>query len=303
MITVKFYGVRGSIASAGDETRRYGGNTSCVAVRAGGKTIIFDAGTGIRKLGADLMKEGGVDAHLFFSHLHWDHIQGFPFFTPAFVPKSKVNVYGVQAEDLTHGGDPATLELSIADGVAMPDPSVGVRAAMAAQMMPPNFPVGLDMMRADLRFCDVPYGERIDLGDGVVVRHTAVDHPNGCVAYRVDHAGHSVVYATDLELAEGTDGAVFDSLVELSRNADLLVFDAMYTPEEYAGTGTFSRKGWGHSTFEMGAALAEAARIKKLALFHHDPGHDDSFMDQLAARAAQRKDGTVVAQEGMELSA
>lgn len=303
MIAVKFYGVRGSIATAGDETRRYGGNTSCVAVRAGEQTLIFDAGTGIRKLGTDLMGEGHVDAHLFFSHLHWDHIQGFPFFTPAFAPTSRVNVYGVKADDLSAGHNPATVELSIADGVPMPDPSVGVRAAMAAQMTAPNFPVGLDAMRGQLRFHDVPYREHITLPGGVVVRHTAVDHPNGCVAWRVDHGGHSVVYATDLELAEGTDGAVFDGLVELARGADLLVFDAMYTPEEYQGLGTFSRLGWGHSTFEMGAALAEAARIKKLALFHHDPGHDDGFMDRLGHRAAIRFAQTVVAQEGMELRA
>ena len=110
-----------------------------------------------------------------------------------------------------------------------------------------------------------------------------------------------MVYATDLELAEGTDGAVFDGLVELSRGADLLIFDAMYTPEEYEGKGTFSRRGWGHSTFEMGAALAEQAKVGSLCLFHHDPGHDDAFLDRLAARARARFSGTTIAQEGMEL--
>jgi phosphoribosyl 1,2-cyclic phosphodiesterase len=294
---VRFYGVRGSIATAGDETRRYGGNTSCVAVSAGSQTLIFDAGTGIRKLGNELGFQG-VDAHLFFSHLHWDHIQGFPFFGPAFSPKNRLTVYGVSSPITTLSSDePQTLH----DGAPSVDTS-SVKAAMAAQMTAPNFPVGLDVMKSQLAFVDVPYGERIVLKDGVVVRHVGVDHPNGCVAYRVDHDGKSVVYATDLELAEGTDGAVFDGLVDLAAGADLLVFDAMYTPEEYEGKGTFSRKGWGHSTFEMGAAVAEAARVRELCLFHHDPGHDDDFMDLLAVRAQKRHARTSVSREGLELA-
>ena len=290
---VKFYGVRGSIATAGEETRRYGGNTSCVAVFCDDETLVFDAGTGIRKLGADLLRAGRpVDAHLFFSHLHWDHIQGFPFFTPAFIPGQRVQLYGVTGEP----------------GEAHAAP---VREAMARQMTAPNFPVSLDTMRADLRFVDVPYGERIlvpsRLGRRIEVRHTAVDHPNGCVAYRVDYDGRSVVYATDLELMRTLEGdAAHDesllSLVDLAAGADLLVFDAMYTPEEYEGSRGPARRGWGHSTFDVGAQVAEQAGVKTLALFHHDPAHDDAFMDGLAARAQQRLSSTIVAQEGMELS-
>lgn len=315
---VQFYGVRGSIATAGDETRRYGGNTSCVLVEAGGETIIFDAGTGIRAVGADLMKQHGpgrVQAHLFFSHLHWDHIQGFPFFTPAFVPGNRIGVYGVRPDDLVNdlkndALDPPTLELNL-DALDA-DPRDGVRAAMAAQMRAPNFPVGLEAMRAELRFVDLAVGDATALSPFVTVRHTTVDHPNGCVAWRVDADGKSVVYATDLELADGVDGAVFRNLVELCRGADLLIFDAMYTPEEYAGTATapalgvaagglFARKGWGHSTYEMGAAVADAAGVKTLALFHHDPAHDDHFMDALWARARDRRPATIVAREGLEL--
>jgi phosphoribosyl 1,2-cyclic phosphodiesterase len=315
---VRFYGVRGSIATAGDETRRYGGNTSCVVVEAGGETLIFDAGTGLRKAGTDLMKAHGptgVNAHLFFSHLHWDHIQGFPFFGPAFVPGNRLSVWGVQpkpggVDDGDH--HPATLELNL-EALGAPDPSAGVRAAMANQMRAPNFPVGLDAMRADLRFHDLPFGEKLTLSPFVTVRHVGVDHPNGCVAWRVDADGHSFVYATDLELAEGEGGAVFGGLVDLSRGADILVFDAMYTPEEYAGSakapapgvaagGLFSRRGWGHSTFEMGAAVAEKAGVRSLALFHHDPAHDDAFLDALAERAAARRAGTIVAREGLEIA-
>lgn len=312
---VQFYGVRGSIATAGDDTRRYGGNTSCVVVEAGGETIIFDAGTGIRAAGAEMMKiqgAGKVQAHLFFSHLHWDHIQGFPFFTPAFVAGNRIGVYGVRptdpAVDAAH--DPPTLELNL-DALDA-DPRDGVRAAMANQMRAPNFPVGLEAMRADLRFVDVLPGEPVVLSPFVTVRHVAVDHPDGCVAWRIDADGKSIVYATDLELADGVDGAVFHAFVELCRGADVLIFDAMYTPEEYAGSaktqavgvaaGSLSpRRGWGHSTYEMGAAVADAAGVKTLALFHHDPTHDDDFMDALWARARDRRPATIVAREGLEL--
>ncbi|MDP2340190.1 MAG: MBL fold metallo-hydrolase [Deltaproteobacteria bacterium] len=307
---VKFYGVRGSIACAGEENQRYGGNTSCVEVVVGGETLIFDAGTGLRKLGSDLIKAHGptnVNAHLFLSHLHWDHIQGFPFFGPAFIPQTRLKVWGVTPRAagvdavMLDEGHPTTQEFSPAD--LMIDPKGGVRAALASQMTPPNFPVGLDAMRADMKFFDVPEGERIDLTPFVSVRHTSVDHPNGCVSWRVDGGGRSVVYATDLELAEGKQGAVFDGLVELAHNADLLIFDAMYTPEEYeGGAGRMSRKGWGHSTFEMGAAVAQAAGVKQLALFHHDPAHDDAFMDGLAARAQARLSSTFVAREGLEVT-
>jgi phosphoribosyl 1,2-cyclic phosphodiesterase len=293
---IRFYGVRGSIATAGDDTRRYGGNTSCVAVRAAGQNIIFDAGTGIRRLGNDLVKEGPVDAHLFFSHLHWDHIQGFPFFGPAFAPSTRLSVYGVAAPAVAAPLPDSPFESqTVHDGAPTVDTS-SVKSAMQAQMTAPNFPVGLDAMRADLRFFDVPYGERIHVGP-VLVRHVGVDHPNGCVAYRVEHGGRAVVYATDLELAEGTDGSVFDALVDLAKNADVLVFDAMYTPDEYS-----KRVGWGHSTFEMGAAVAEAAKVKQLALFHHDPAHDDAFMDSLAERAKSRFSSTLVAREGLEIA-
>lgn len=303
MTKVKLWGVRGSIATAGEETRRYGGNTACVQVDVGGPTLVFDAGTGIRKLGNELMQAGpGVDAHLFFSHLHWDHIQGFPFFAPAFVPGNRLHVYGVRSP-LDVEGKPTTQELNLAElreKAAAPRDS-SVRAALAAQMKPPSFPIGLDAMGATLEFLDVPYGDRLKVGPALV-RHTAVDHPNGCVAWRVDHDGRSVVYATDLELAEGAAGPVFEGLVDLARGADLLIFDAMYTPEEYLGTGTFPRRGWGHSTFEMGAAVAEAAQVARLCLFHHDPAHDDAFMDELGARAQRRFSSTLVAREGMEVT-
>lgn len=273
---VSFYGVRGSIATAGEATRRYGGNTSCVAVEVAGEHLIFDAGTGIRPLGSDLARATGigrVHANLFFSHLHWDHIQGFPFFGPAYVPGNRVDIWHVRSGD---GG-------------------ANVRDVLAEQMRPPTFPVPLEIMGAELCFHELDQGQVVRVGEARL-RHTTVDHPNGCVAWRVEHDDHAIVYATDLEFEP--DGLPSD-LIELCRDADLLIFDAMYTPEEYAGLGGPSRRGWGHSTFEAGAALAEAAGVRELCLFHHDPAHDDGFMDALAARARRRFRATSVAREGM----
>jgi len=273
---VQFFGVRGSVATAGAETQRYGGNTSCVVVEAGGETLIFDAGTGIRKLGCQLGPVG-VNAHLFLSHLHWDHIQGFPFFTPAYVPGNQLTIHGVAPV----GGS--------------------VRDVFAQQMTAPTFPVPLSVMKAELCFVDIPESDRIVVGRARVQWH-GVDHPNGCVAYRVDHGGRSVVYATDLEHKDDT---IDEGLVELARGADLLVYDAMYTPEEYEGAGGFSRRGWGHSTFKAGADVAVAAGVRRLALFHHDPSHDDTFMDALVARAAGERRGPLdeifAAREGHEV--
>jgi phosphoribosyl 1,2-cyclic phosphodiesterase len=277
---VNFYGVRGSIATAGEATRRYGGNTSCVAVELAGQHLIFDAGTGIRALGQDLARASGaerVHANLFFSHLHWDHIQGFPFFGPAYVPGNRLDIWHV--------------------GASGPTTSPSAREVLAEQMQPPTFPVGLDMMRAELCFHELDADAIVRVGEARV-RSVAVDHPNGCVAWRVEHEGVALVYATDLEHEAASPPA---DLVELARGADLLIYDAMYTPEEYLGLGGPSRRGWGHSTFEGGAALAEAAGVARLCLFHHDPSHDDGFMDALGARARRRFPATIVAAEGLLL--
>jgi phosphoribosyl 1,2-cyclic phosphodiesterase len=270
---VSFHGVRGSIATAGETTRRYGGNTSCVAVEVAGHHLIFDAGTGIRGLGDDLVRASGggrIHVDLFFSHLHWDHIQGFPFFAPAYAPHNRVDVWHVRADEQ----------------------APTVREVLAEQMRPPTFPVGIDMMRSELCFHELTPEAIVRVGPARV-RSAAVDHPNGCVAWRIEHEGAAIVYATDLEHPAD---APPPALVELARGADLLIYDAMYTPEEYE-----ARRGWGHGTFEAGAAVAEAAGVAELCLFHHDPAHDDGFMDALGARARRRFANTIVAAEGMVL--
>ena len=271
MMRVRFWGVRGSIASAGPYTAEVGGNTSCVEVRCGDASgaetlIVFDAGTGLRLLGESL--RGPVRAHLFLSHLHWDHIQGFPFFAPAYAPGNRIELYAP--------------ERCAADG--------DVRAALAAQMRPPHFPVGLEAMRAELHFQPIAAGAEVRVG-AARVRAAAARHPNGCLAYRVSAGGRSLVYATDTEHdpAGGLDG----ELLELARGADLLVYDAQYTTEEYAG-----KRGWGHSTAAEGARLARAAGVGRLVLFHHDPAHDDGQVARIEAATRALFPATSAAREG-----
>jgi phosphoribosyl 1,2-cyclic phosphodiesterase len=286
MMRVRFWGVRGSIAAAGPETAQVGGNTSCVEVRvsegAAGDSdetlIVLDAGTGLRRLGESL--RGPVAAHLFLSHLHWDHIQGFPFFGPAYAPGNWIRLYA--PERCAAGGD--------------------VRAALDAQMRAPHFPVGLDAMRADLSFGAVAAGAQIAIAarggmgsPAAVVQTAAAKHPNGCLAYRVTAGGRSVVYATDTE--HDTSGRIDKQLLELARGADVLIYDAQYTVDEYAG-----KRGWGHSTAEEGARLAEAAGVGQLVLYHHDPTHDDWQIARIEAATRARFPNTVAAREGLEIT-
>jgi phosphoribosyl 1,2-cyclic phosphodiesterase len=266
MLQVKFWGVRGSCASAGHDTAEVGGNTSCVEVRAGHTRVVLDAGTGLRALGATLAAP--VEVHLLLSHFHWDHIQGFPFFTPAYVPGNRVDIYG-------------------------PERAAGrdVRAALEAQMRAPHFPVGLEAMRAELGFYPLPAGAQLRMGT-IEVTTAAANHPGGCLAYRLEAEGRSVVYATDTEHADEVDCG----LVELARGCDVLIYDAQYTADEYRG-----KRGWGHSTPDEGVKLALAANVGQLVLFHHDPSHGDEAISKMEQSARAAFPTTSAAREGMEI--
>ncbi|EYF06349.1 MBL fold metallo-hydrolase [Chondromyces apiculatus] len=269
---IKFWGVRGSIASPGPETAAVGGNTSCVEVRCGAARFILDAGTGIRKLGDALMAEGNVRATLLLSHLHWDHIQGLPFFVPAYVPSTRVEVVGT-----THG--------------------VGtLRDTLANQMAAPNFPVRLEDLGAEIAYREVRHGQAFDIGE-VKVRVAKLNHPGGVLAYRLDHAGKSVVYATDTEHYACVDPA----LRSLAEGADVLIYDSQYTPEEYRGDHGRSKAGWGHSTYVAGAELARAAGVGTYVLFHHDPTRNDAAVDDMERLARDLFPSSLAAREGMVL--
>ncbi|MBE7380280.1 MAG: MBL fold metallo-hydrolase [Leptolyngbya sp. SIO1E4] len=269
---IRFWGVRGSIACPGPQTVRYGGNTSCLEMRVGGKLLVFDGGTGLRVLGLKLLSEMPLDAAMFFTHSHWDHIQGFPFFVPAFVPGNKFQIYGTVAPN------GSTIEQRLND-----------------QMLHPNFPVPLQVMGADLKFCDIQIGETVEIGD-IKVENALLNHPGEAVGYRVSWAGKTAAYITDTE--HFPDDRLDENVVWLSRDADVMIYDATYTDNEYYNEKS-SKIGWGHSTWQEAVKVAKAANVKQLVIFHHDPLHNDDFMDEVAQDTAERFPNSVVAREGM----
>jgi phosphoribosyl 1,2-cyclic phosphodiesterase len=270
-LSVKFWGVRGSIPSPGPETSRYGGNTPCVEMRAGDELMIFDLGTGARQLGA--ASSAPFHANIFISHYHYDHLQGLPFFGPIFDPRCHFTVRGPTRNGRT------------------------VKEVIAGQMQQPFFPVTAEMVfRAQLDYQPFTAGDRLRLG-GAMVSAIEANHPGGSLAYRVDFKGRSVVYATDTE--HGTERDL--QLEEFSRGADLLIYDAMYTEDEYLGRTGSPKVGWGHSTWQHGVKLAEAAKVGSLCLFHHEPIRTDDALDALLRTVRKQRKATIAAREGMTI--
>ena len=267
---VRFWGVRGSVACSAPDIVKYGGNTSTLEVRAGGQILIFDAGTGLRYLGNTLIKEKNVHAKMFLTHTHFDHVCGMPFFKPAFVPSNEFEIWA---------------------GHLLPKHTI--RYALTELMMAPLFPVPLEIFQCKLSFHDFKAGETLRPYPGVTLRTSPLNHPNGATGYRVEFGGKSICYLTDTE--HKTD-KMDENVLNLIRDADLVIYDGMYTDDEYKG-----RVGWGHSTWQEGARLCDAANVKQYCVFHHDPDHNDTFMDNVAAEVAKLRPGSLVAREGMEL--
>ncbi|MDX5361363.1 MAG: MBL fold metallo-hydrolase [Alphaproteobacteria bacterium] len=269
--TVTFWGVRGSIACPGPRYVRYGGNTSCIEVTAGDETFILDSGTGIRELGLSLMRRDRSRATLLLTHTHWDHINGFPFFTPAYHPERSLRIMA--------GHLPAHLQIG---------------KVLSEQMSKPFFPVPIGIMKAAMTFDDFTAGDRFQLGGGTRVATAALNHPDGACAYRLEHKGRSVCYVTDTEHLPGQPDQAILGLIE---GADLVIYDCTYTDAEFP-----AKVGWGHSTWQEAVRLCQAANVRRLAIFHHDPDHDDPFMDAVAADARAMWDGAFVAREGMSVT-
>ncbi len=264
--TVKFWGVRGTFPCPYPSHLRYGGNTSCLEVRAGDQILVLDAGTGVRALGKRFLKEGVRRATMLLTHTHLDHINGFPFFEPGYSPN-----FGMRILSGPLGGADC------------------IHNALSKCMESPLFPVPLTTMRADLQFENVQPGDRFDLGPDLRVRTAALNHPGGALGYRIEHAGKTFCYVTDTEPVPGQLDA---SILDLIQGADLVVYDSTYTEDELA-----TRRGWGHSTWNEGVRLCRAADAKALALFHHDPDHDDAFMEALEAAARAEWSGAFAARE------
>lgn len=276
---IKFWGVHGSLPRPGPSTLKFGGNTACVEVRCDGALVIFDAGTGIRELGEDLERRSRnspnnpskLMAHIFFSHLHWDHVQGFPFFDPIYKKGNQIQLYGGQGLTET------------------------TQKLMSIQMCSPNFPVPLEELPATLEFHEVREGDQVQLGQAVI-RVEKLNHPGGSFGYRLEEHGRSLVYASDTEQVPGEHS----SLLELAQGADVLIHDSMYHPEQYQGLWDhISRESWGHSTWEGAVELAKAAKVKHLLLFHH--GNEDSIVEDIERKAQARFHHVTAAYEGLEL--
>ncbi|HEY9634909.1 MAG TPA: MBL fold metallo-hydrolase [Coleofasciculaceae cyanobacterium] len=267
---VQFWGVRGSVPSPGKDTVRYGGNTSCVEMRIAGKRLIFDGGTGLRMLGKSLEPSQPVEAYWFFTHYHWDHIQGVPFFTPAFVEGNTLHIHGAAPE------------------------GVGMAKHFCERVLHMNSPVPIKAIEADLKFYDIVCGDTMTLDD-ITIETGRLNHPNGAMGYRVTWQGHSAFYCTD---TEHFPDRLDENVLHLARDADIIIYDAMYTDEQYNNPKT-PKQGWGHSTWQEGVKVAKEVGVKQLAIFHHEPNHTDDVLDQIELEVKDAFTGGFLAREGM----
>jgi len=301
---IKFWGVRGSIPCPGSSTMKYGGNTPCIELRFSGsdRLIIIDAGTGIRELGNYIMvhdlPNGSINAEIFLTHTHWDHIQGFPFFAPIYLPKTKLKVYG-----------PATYEDEPLENV------------VCGQLSYRYFPVRNAEIISEIEYIDLKE-EHFDLGDGIMLTTKYLNHPLQCLGYCFKYRGKSFCTAYDTEpfrnlFSSDPNGLSKDDIViqeaeqvareenrrmeEFFAESDLLVHDAQYTREEYES----SKVGWGHSSIEHAIASAKRSKVRRLALFHHEPVRTDAMIDTLTKKycSADYAGNTEVffAREGMQI--
>jgi phosphoribosyl 1,2-cyclic phosphodiesterase len=265
---VRFWGVRGSIACPGPDTIRYGGNTPCIEVRCGEHVLIFDAGTGLRALGNSLVKGTKIrEVNIFLTHCHLDHVIGLPFFAPFFTEGYRVKIW---AGNLL--------------------PAEGIEQVMRKIMSSPLFPVEVEIFKAKIEYHDFRSGDVLYPSNNVILHTAPLDHPDGASGYRLEYHGRVFALLSD---TEGFPGRYDRELIALAKGADLIVYDGTFTETEI-----ISRAGWGHSTYERGIRLANEAGAKQLCLFHHDPSHDDDFMDALAAEANDARAGTIMAREG-----
>jgi len=250
----------------GMDTQRYGGNTSCVEVWTPTARVIVDGGTGLRQLGATLRPPG--ELNMFFTHLHWDHIQGIPFFGPMFIKDFTIHIYSGHKAD------------------------VSLEAVLKGQMQAPNFPVELGQLPARLTFNEIPKGDSVHL-PGLKVSTIRLNHPNEATGLRFETpSGKAFVHLTDHEHTP----EYHEAIVQFCRNADVLSMDTMFTPEDYPRFA-----GWGHSTWEHAVRIAREAQVRRIILFHHAPQYNDDRLDEIQALVRKEFPDTDVAYEGMTI--
>lgn len=268
---VRFWGVRGSIPSPGAHTSGYGGNTPCLEVRCGDHLMVFDAGSGARRLGNSLThaaKSGSLD--LFFTHCHYDHIEGLPFFAPLHAKDWSIRMWSGHLK-----------------------PPMNTETMVAQFMQRPYFPIGPDCFRATVDYQDFKPGTTLEPQNGIVVRTGILNHPDGAVGYRIEFAGRSICYITDTEHVPGKPD---QSIMSLITGADIVIYDSAYSDENFD-----QFRGYGHSTWQEGARLCAACNVGQLVVFHHLPGVRDEVLDEIGAKVDAMLPGSIMAREGLVL--
>lgn len=268
---VKFWGVRGSIPAPGPDTVRYGGNTTSIEIRCGDQCLALDGGTGVRLYGDSLLKRQPLDVTFLMTHLHLDHVQGFPFFSPFLLPGNRFAIYS-----------------ALHNGSAVED----VMRMLFAQ---PAFPVTMDMLKADITFRRVLPGHDLHVGN-VRIKTELLHHPGGVIGYRFEFGDKVFVHCSDWE--HPADGSLDQALVELARGADVLSIDATYTDDEYYGRKGPAKHGWGHATHEEAIRHGRAAGARQILLFHHEPSRSDEAMDHIGATLLADKPDVRFIREG-----
>lgn len=268
LFQARFWGVRGGIPTPNRNTLRFGGNTPCLEVRCGDHLLIFDAGTGIRQLGIALMEDGPLDADIFFSRSRFDHVCGLPFFMVGYNPANSFKVWAGRAP----GED-------------------GIEQVLTKLMTSPLFPIPLSFIGGLKAWGDFEPGKVLKPRDGIKMRTAALNHPHGATGYRIEFNGRALCYVSNTAHTPGTPNK---KLISLMKNADVVIYDSFYCDKEFQTHGAL-----GHSTWQEGLRLCEAAGAKRLVAFQHNPNHDDKTLEAIQQSLDEKRAGSIVAFEGL----